>query len=144
MAPIRRSATGDDAGFTLVEMLVVLAIIGLVFAATPAILRTVLPGIRTLAAARALAQDLRGLRGEAIAGGTRAAVRFDARSQSYEAGGRTHRLPGGVPFALPTATENIDFHADGSSSGGTVFVGEAGARHRVSVDWLTGRVTIDD
>src|SRR5580704_14736597 len=59
------SRTGDD-GFTLVEMLVVLAIIGLLFLALPVLLSAGRPGLEAKAAARALAHDLMAARQKAI------------------------------------------------------------------------------
>ncbi len=147
MAPIRPSRTGE-AGFTLVELLVVLAIIGLLVAAIPILLQSALPGTRSRAAARALAGDLRAARGNAVAGGGATSVRFDAAHQVYliEPGDRRRTLPGGVPFVLVPgrAAAEIGFAADGSSTGGAILVGQETRKHRVAVDWLTGRVSIDE
>jgi general secretion pathway protein H len=141
MAPTRPCATGDarEAGFTLTELLVVLAI--------PVLLQTAMPGARSRAAAQALAQDLRTLRGQAIAGGSATSIRFDAAHQIYllEPGDHKHTLPNAVPFSLPrAAATQIGFYPDGSSNGGTVYVGDGALRHRIAIDWLSGRVTVDD
>ncbi len=149
MAPTRPCAIGDarEAGFTLTELLVVLAIIGLIVAAIPVLLQTALPGARARAATQALAQDLRTLRGQAIAGGGATSIRFDAARQVYllEPGDHKHKLPNAVPFSLPRAgASQIGFYADGSSTGGTVYVGDGALRHRISIDWLSGRVAVDD
>jgi general secretion pathway protein H len=145
MAPTRSSGTGE-AGFTLTELLVVLAIMGLLVAMVPVLLQSALPGARSLAAARALAGDLRTMRGAALAGGGATAVQFDMGRQVYllEPGHARRRLPGGVPFALDRKTQAIGFYADGSSTGGSVLVGDATHRHRVTADWLTGRVSVDE
>jgi len=149
MAPTHRSETGSggaQAGFTLTELLVVLAIIGLLSAAIPVLLQSAMPGARSLAAARALAGDLRAARGQAIARGTAAVLRFDAGKQVYvlEPGHATRTLPNATPFALQGAQTQIGFYADGSSTGGVVFVGQGAQRHRVAADWLTGRITVDE
>ncbi len=150
MAPIRPCAAGErpDAGFTLTELLVVLAIVGLLVAAVPVLLQSAMPGARSLAAARALAGDLREARGQAIAGGNATVIRFDATRQSYllEPGDRKRILPHAVPFSLQGArpAARIGFYPDGSSTGGVVLVGDAAQRHRVAVDWLTGRVLVDE
>lgn len=148
MAPIRPYATGDQAGFTLTELLVVLAIIALLITAIPALLQSAMPGARSLAAARGLAQDLRIARGQAIAGGNATAIRFDPARQVYllEPGDKPRTLPNAVRFSLqggkPAA--QIGFYPDGSSTGGEVLVGDGTLRHRVAIDWLTGRVVIDE
>jgi general secretion pathway protein H len=148
MAPIRPCATGrrGEAGFTLTELLVVLAIIGLLVAAIPVLLRSAIPGTQALAAARSLANDLRLARGLAIARGATISVTFDPARQVYAVapGGDVHVLPNHIRFALAQRGTAIGFYPDGSSNGGAVFVGDGGTRHRVAADWLTGRISIDE
>jgi len=145
MAPIRPSRTGD-AGFTLTELLVVLALIGLLAAAAPVLLQAAMPGARSLAAARALADDLRIARGEAIAGGAASAIQFDTAHQIYrlEPGERARQLPNHIPFALARGRTSIGFYPDGSADGGELFVGDGPRRHRIVVEALTGRIAIDE
>ena len=150
MVRIRPSETGDAgiAGFTLTELLVVLATAGLLVTAAPILLQSVTPGVRSAAAARALAEDLRATRAAAIASGIPAEVVFQQERQRYVTGpgGRIHALPNGIDFTLQTGRDRsaIEFFPDGSSSGGAILVGDKAWRHRVSADWLTGRVTIDE
>ena len=147
MAPIRPSRTGSQAGFTLTELLVVLAIIGLLILAAPSLLDKALPGTQSLAAARALANDMRLARGMAVSRGMTVTLRFDPARQIYvqSAQAGAHALPNHVRFALPprAASDAIVFRADGSSSGGVVLVGQH-PQHRVAADWLTGRVSVDE
>lgn len=140
----RPSRTGE-AGFTLTELLVVLAIVGLMVAAAPFILKNAMPSTTSLAAAERLAQDLRIARGSAIAQGAPTSVEFDAAAHSYRpVGGKATTLP--EALALPGAKPRfrITFYPDGSANGGTVIVGAAPLRHRVSVAWLNGRVAVDE
>ena len=149
MAPIRRSRIGEtrEAGFTLTELLVVLAIIGLLIVAAPALLKTAMPGTQSLAATRALADELRMARGLAISRGTTLAVHFDDLHQCYrDADGAEHALPNHVHFTFAAAAAPRDavFRSDGSSNGFAILVGAPPARHRVTADWLTGRIAIDE
>jgi general secretion pathway protein H len=133
----RSSATGE-AGFTLTELLVVLAIIGLIVAAAPAVLKNALPGTKSLADARGVAQELRIARGTAIARGTTTSVSFDAVHHSYSTS--LSAKPRALAFTLDKPGLRILFYADGSSSGGTLKVGS----HRIAVRWLDGRVALDE
>jgi general secretion pathway protein H len=147
--PIRPSKTGSpyrEAGYTLVELLVVFAIMGLVIAAVPALINRAMPGLQSTSAARALAADLRTARSAAISHNRQLRFVFAPEQQTYSLAQQPrHRLPYGVPFALPPRGGNeIDFFADGSSSGGVILVGGKGHQHRVVTDWLTGRVSVDE
>ncbi len=120
-------------GYTLVELLVVLAIMGLIAAFAAPMLSASRPGLDSLAAARTIAARLASARQDAIAG--------DVEKQVAIRGG----LAGAVPISFRgTLPGVIAFYPDGSSSGGTVFVGNGHARHRVNVLWPTGRISVDD
>ncbi|MFQ5955240.1 MAG: GspH/FimT family protein [Kiloniellales bacterium] len=136
-------------GFTLLELLVVLAVLGLVYALALPSLSGVLAGPRLDREARQLVSALREARSNAIVGGREVAFTVDAAAGAWRYGDRrglvNRRLslslqtpPGGVGGAERPA---IRFFSDGGSTGGHLTLkGEAGVR-RIHVHWLTGRVT---
>src|SRR3569833_891296 len=136
MAPTRPCATGsDEAGFALTELLVVLAIIGLLLVAAPALIKTALPGSQSLAAAHALADDLRMARGLAVARGTTIRVAFDEEHQTYRAGNgaaRARPYHSRCASAAPIAPLAIYFRPYGGARAALVLVGEKPSQHRVS------------
>jgi general secretion pathway protein H len=136
--------TAATKGFTLLELLIVLAISAAIMAlAVPR-----LSGLTALAslngAARELAAALRTARGLAMAQHRNVAVILDARAQSYRTEGapRTQRVPAGLRLTLDSDT--ILFFPDGSSTGGQIRVAAAQRSYVVDVDWLTGRVAIHE
>jgi general secretion pathway protein H len=133
------------AGYTLVEMLTVLAIMGFLAAVAIPLLSTSHPGLDARATANALAQDLRATRQAAIDSGGEARLVLKARRYIRLPGGKLRTLPPGVAIAFTgPARDEIDFYPDGSTSGGTVTVFAAHARHRVTVRWPSGEIALDD
>lgn len=137
-------------GFTLLELIVVLAIAALVLAA-------VLPvggrrGGRELErAARDVAASLRVVRERAILTNASAALTVDLVHRFYQGeGSRAAAFPPGAEVRLATTAEEeesprigrIRFYPDGSASGGGVLLARDGERLAVLVDWLTGGVSV--
>ena len=141
-----------EKGFTLIELVVVLAIAALLLA-------IVLPfgfnrhGHDELAGgAREIAGALRLARSRAIL--TNQPVRFlvDIENGFYRPPGASaaHAVPTGSRISLYTAQEEqlngttgaIRFFPDGSSTGGGVGLSSATERYDILVDWLTGGVSI--
>jgi general secretion pathway protein H len=142
------------AGFTLIELVVVLAIMGLMLALilTNGPMRS--PALQTRAAAAELAQGLRAARARAIALNRRVSFLLDLGDHAYRIDNGTPRLlPADIQLAMLTIAGKasqeqnlgaISFAPDGSSSGGRIELASHGMQLLVGVDWLTGRVSVAD
>lgn len=147
----RAGRTSAEAGFTLIEVLVALAIL-----AAGAMLA--LPLTRSATSAQALRTSAVEL--ASAAGSTRAAaLRAGAeRVLVIDTGARSFRSDGvaperafptnvGIEVAVPPAERSrtiarIRFLADGGSSGGTIVLSDGQRTATVTLDWLTGGVSV--
>ena len=136
-------------GFTLLELLVVLAIVSVVFG-TLVLARPSAVGARINAAARGVVATLRLARAEAIARNTETTVSVDPGTGVIVFSHGKWQLPRGAQVTLTFAeTErtaaggSLRFYPDGQSSGGEINLRLEGRLARVTVSWLTGEARID-
>ncbi len=139
-------------GFTLLELLVVLALVALVLALVPPMFSRGVSGTELRATARIFTAELRGARSEAIARNAEVAFTIDVEAGSYGVGAAagSRRVPEGLTLVLVTAESeqvglrrgSIRFFPDGSSTGGRITVSRGDKAYDVTVDWLTGRVSL--
>jgi general secretion pathway protein H len=149
-AEVSSSRAERATGFTLIEMLVVLVILGrtvaLIVSRGPA--RS--PGFDLRATAGDIAQQLRLARSEAIMTDRTTSFTLDPADRRYETNGVAGPLlPPELALAMTTVTGGkprpvpaITFAPDGSSSGGQVVLVAGANAMQVVVDWLTGRVSV--
>ena len=139
-------------GFTLIEILVVLAILGfalvLVIGYGPPVSR----GLDLRGSAAALASGLRLARSEAIVRNQPVTFDLDLAGHRFRSGsGKVRQLPPRLAIELLTIAGerkghvgDIRFNPDGSSTGGQIWLASGGRKIMVGVEWLTGRVSIAD
>jgi general secretion pathway protein H len=140
-------------GFTLIEVVVVLAILGFVLTLVAAYKPPWSSGLGVKGTAAELASGLRLARSEAIARNRSVAFSLDVNGHVYRVGARPERrLPARLLLQLLTISgENrgpgigdIRFHPDGSSTGGRITLADGQQRMAVGVDWLSGRISVAD
>ena len=147
-----RSRTGPEAGFTLLEMVCALAIVGLMAAVLlPAIPRQT-SRTRLEAYAIETAALLKADRNAAIRRRLDVTTQVDAPSRSLRSGasGQIVRVPEDVRFEtlLPRNCDNrpvvasISFFASGMSCGGVIVLARLDAGYEIRVNWLTGRIEV--
>ena len=136
-------------GFTLLELLVVLAIVSVVFG-TLVLARPSAVGARVNAAARGVVATLRLARAEAMVRNTETTVSVDPEAGVIAFSRGKWQLPRGAQVRLTFAeTErtaaggSLRFYPDGQSSGGEINLRLEGRLARVTVSWLTGEARID-
>ncbi|MCX7512638.1 GspH/FimT family pseudopilin [Frateuria hangzhouensis] len=138
-------------GFTLLEMLAVILLIGIAAAAAAVSVSQGLASARVRAASVELAAALRATRAQAIVKGQQQTFDLDIKNASYRAaGGKQVALPEGMRLSITSAREDqpddhtgrIRFFPDGSSTGGHVVLQQGERRWRVNVAWLTGAVSV--
>lgn len=138
-------------GFTMIELLVVFAIIGLIIAVVPVAFDRLRASAQYSDTVRALVSQLRTARFQAQSQGRDVlfVVRLRERNFGIE-GGAAHGIPEGIELRTTVAnTEQtgvqeagIRFLPNGGASGGSIEVLRApGTGTRLRVDWLSGRVT---
>jgi general secretion pathway protein H len=148
---------GRAAGFTLIEMLVVITTIGLVLLAAPRLGGLWMEGARERAAVKELEEALARALYWAIASQISVRIVFDIRNRAWrtQPSGLWGHLPDdgihvlGIDNAAPgqTTTTAIELYPDGGSSGGTIIVDVSSAQQdwsRIAADWLSGRIEVHD
>ena len=156
-AKIRMLATGSNRqcqrarGFTMLELLVVMSIVGLLLAVTVPASARFYESIQYRQAVRDVITALASARYRAINSGRAQDVIVDPGNNRLELNGEITHLPGGFEVAVHSARELnrerlgvIRFYPEGGSSGGGIDMErEDGSGVRISVDWLVGRVSQD-
>jgi general secretion pathway protein H len=125
----------DKAGFTLIEMIVVIVILALTVSLVLVRQPWHSAGLDTQVTLRALTSGLRLARSRAIAEDREVPVVTEPRGFAVD---------GGPPWTLPSgqllSSSRVIFTPDGGSSGTTILLAAGAQRIAVSVNWLTGRV----
>ena len=151
--PAARAEHGtDEQGFALIEILCVLAIIGLL----AAIILPAIPRATSRAKLESYAVETAALlkadRTAALRRQILVATQVDAQTRSIRSGvtGRVIRFPADISLDAVLASRcadrnvgrSIDFFPSGMSCGGTIALARPGMEFEVRVNWLTGGVEI--
>jgi general secretion pathway protein H len=150
---MRIAAVRTAAGFTLMEIMVVLGLVALLVAVGVGGLSKSVESAKIRGAARDLAAALRYTRGQALASGRQQAFELDLEKRSYQAPNKPAvALPESMSLKFLTAEEELTsshsgrvrFFPDGSSSGGRIRVLGAAHEWDIEIAWLTGAIRVDE
>lgn len=147
------SARKTAAGFTLVELLIVFTLLVTLTAVLAPILIPS-PSRMLRASASEVATTLRETRRQARASQARRRFLVDTESGKFGIEGSPPwralpenmnvQLTTGKSLLTGTASGGIDFFPDGSSTGGRVSLSMANQALRVDIEWLTGRIRVNE
>jgi general secretion pathway protein H len=138
-----KGGLGGRSGFTLIETLVVLVILGVALSIVAGFVPRQHSTLDLATSADGLANTLRLARSRAIARQQPIVFAAVAGGHGYVLDGAVRALPAEVVMSMG-GTSAIRFAPDGSSSGGTVVLAAGSLTRIVRVDWLTGRVGIEE
>jgi general secretion pathway protein H len=145
-------AGASERGFTLLEMVCVIALVAMIAAVLLPFVPRHTSRARLEAYALQTATLLKADRNAAIRAGTDVSTLVDAPSRAIRSGAtaQTLRIPDDVRVdaLLPqtcrqrAALSTISFFADGRSCGGTIALTRLDTALEIRVNWLTGRIEI--
>ncbi len=140
-------------GFTLLELLVALVIASLAISIVVPRFAALIPGVEIRGETQKVSALLRLARSRAIASGEVVVLARIEEPIALEMTNNEDSLyiwPPSIDLEISSSQQTVDaaqeiaFYPNGSSSGGTVTLNSASRSYQLSVDWLSGRVTIDD
>lgn len=140
-------------GFTLLELIVVLFIVVLGFAAIGINLSSGNDATELKVAARDIVSALRFARGQALISHQETTVTLDLAENTYTVSGRekVYSIPKAIDITVVTAqseltegSASIRFFADGSSTGGRITLELGKAAWKIDINWLTGQIELED
>jgi len=145
-------SNGCYSGFSLVELLVALALVIGALAIAPTFFAKGISSTEFKSSVRRLAAGLRETRSEAVAHNQPRLFLLDVEERHFAIGqgAQGRPLPKALDLKLRTAESEqlseflggIRFFPDGSSTGGEITVSNDTRSLRVTVDWITGRIAV--
>lgn len=141
------------AGFSMLEMMLVLVVLVIAYGIASPMVANFNGSGDAKGSARIIASALKRARNEAISGRKETPLTFDleARTLTFAGEPKPLQLSAKLDLQLYTVQQeltsekvaSIRFYPDGSSTGGRVTVGKDERKFEIDVDWLTGRVRIN-
>ena len=144
----------DNAGFSLIELLIALTLLVAALSLIPAYLSKGVSTAELKSSVRQITAGLRTVRSEAVTRNQERVflIDLDKREFSVDPDRPALSLPQGLDIRLTTArSEQIDaelggirFFPDGSSTGGEVAVATDSREFSIAVDWISGKISVID
>lgn len=147
---MRDARVDSAAGFTLLEMLLVIVLIAAITTLTVGLFGVGRSGRQLREGVHTVATELRYTRARALTTGTPQRFEMDIDHRTWTAAGDHHgTLPASLKVTFNSVREEqtsarnaaIRFFPDGSATGGRISLRTQGTGWRVDVRWLTGEVT---
>lgn len=138
-------------GFTLVELIVVVALIATALAMAATLFSAGLPGQQLRGSARELAAQLRYTRAQALVTGHAQSFLLDTKTREWQAPNHhVGHVPAKIEVIATVASSErpspqvaaIRFFPEGAATGGRFVLKRNTAAWQVDVDWLTGEVSV--
>ncbi len=148
--PIRSLRLPQQHGFSLLEIMLVLTLIGLMFGLVAISMGRGVSNAEIRNANREVAAALRYTRSLAMRSHREQVFAVNIENKSWQAADRRPvQIPRDMDITIDTArsemtgesTAGIRFFADGSSTGGRIKLSSDGREWVVGVEWLTGEIT---
>ncbi len=139
----------DLKGFSLLELLVVLVIVGFMAVLIPPRLSGIMASTKAKAVAREIVSALRQTRNTAITKQQESVFKLDLEKKTFSSSSeKIKELPNKIRINLFTARSEqissqvggIRFFPDGSSTGGRISLTLENQHFHININWLTGKV----
>jgi general secretion pathway protein H len=140
-------------GFSMLELLLVLVLLVIAYGIASPVVANLNGAGDLKTSARTIASALKRTRNAAISARKETPLTFDLETHTLTLAGepRPVQLPAKLELQLYTVQQELQsekvaairFYPDGSSTGGRVTLGRDQGRFEIDVDWLTGRVAIN-
>lgn len=144
-------AGARDGGYTLLELLVVVAIIAMALAATPTLYARMVPNFEVRQFASDVATFARRARERAKRSQTVTGFLYSPAGEVLASlDDEELSIPSGVAISFERAVDwhnvaenRVEFYPSGASSGGRIEIRRGGVMAAVTIDWVSGAVKVE-